>query len=164
MYSIGMYNIGMHAVTRHTAAMQDTGYEILAAAFLAAIIAQSIKVLTYIIQHRSINFKIFTTTGGMPSSHSAFVIGMATTTGLIDGFNSTTFALAVCFALVVMYDAAGLRRAAGKMAATLNKIVDHVYNVPTSEKLKELLGHTPVEVFVGAILGALSGLFVHKYF
>lgn len=162
-----MYNIGLHTVTTmqtvtsHTA---DTGYEILAAAFLAAIIAQSTKVLTYIIQHKSINFKIFTTTGGMPSSHSAFVIGMATTTGLIDGFNSTTFALAVGFALVVMYDAAGLRRAAGRMAATLNKIVDHVYNVPTSEKLKELLGHTPVEVLVGALLGMASGLFVHKYF
>lgn len=165
-----MYNIAMHtitvqqAVTKHTVAMQDTGYEILIAAFLAAICAQSIKVLTYVIQHKNINFKIFTTTGGMPSSHSAFVIGMATATGLIDGFQSTTFALALGFALVVMYDAAGLRRAAGKMAATLNKIVDHVYDVPTSEKLKELLGHTPVEVFVGAILGIVLGLFVHKYF
>ena len=168
MYS-GMYNIAMHHVTMqnvtcHTAAMQDTGYEILIASFLAAIIAQSIKVLTYIVQHKNINFKIFTTTGGMPSSHSAFVIGMATTTGLIDGFHSTTFALALGFALVVMYDAAGLRRSAGKMAATLNKIVDHVYNVPTSEKLRELLGHTPVEVFVGAILGITSAMFVHKFF
>ena len=169
MYNIGMHNIAMHTVTMqkvasHTAAMQDTGYEILVASFLAAIVAQSIKVLIYIIQHKSINFKIFTTTGGMPSSHSAFVIGMATTTGLIDGFQSTTFALALGFALVVMYDAAGLRRAAGKMAATLNKIVDHVYNVPTSEKLRELLGHTPVEVLVGALLGVASGLLVHKYF
>jgi hypothetical protein len=159
-----MYNIGMHTVTCHTAAMQDTGYEILIASFLAAFIAQSTKVIAYIIQHKSINFKIFTTTGGMPSSHSAFVIGMATTTGLIDGFQSTTFALSLGFALVVMYDAAGLRRAAGRMAATLNKIVDHVYNVPTSEKLRELLGHTPVEVFIGALLGIVSGLFVHKYF
>lgn len=142
--------------------MGHTGYEILAASFLAAAMAQSTKVLTYIIQHRSINFKIFTTTGGMPSSHSAFVIAMATATGLIDGFSSTTFALSLGFAFVVMYDAAGLRRAAGKMAATLNKIVDHVYTAPTSEKLKELLGHTPVEVFVGAIFGVISGLFVHR--
>lgn len=144
--------------------IHNTGYEILAAAFLAALIAQSIKVLTYIMTHRSINFKIFTTTGGMPSSHSAFVIALATSTGLIDGFASTTFALALGLALIVMYDAAGLRRAAGKMAAALNKIVDHVYNVPTSEKLKELLGHTPVEVFIGAILGVFVGIFVHKYF
>lgn len=144
--------------------IHDTGYEILTAAFLAAFTAQSIKVLTYIVTHRSLNFKIFTTTGGMPSSHSAFVIALATSTGLIDGFSSTTFALATGLALIVMYDAAGLRRAAGKMAATLNKIVDHVYNVPTSEKLKELLGHTPVEVFIGAILGIFVGSFVHKYF
>ena len=147
----------------YTSTIHNTSYEILIASFFAATLAQSIKVLTYIIQHKSINFKIFTTTGGMPSSHSAFVIGMATSTGLIDGFCSTTFALALGFAFVVMYDAAGLRRAAGKMAATLNKIVDHVYDVPTSEKLRELLGHTPVEVFVGAILGICSGLFVHKY-
>jgi len=144
--------------------IHNTGYEILVAAFSAAFIAQSAKVLAYIIIHKSINFKIFTTTGGMPSSHSAFVIAMATSTGLIDGFSSTTFALAMGIALVVMYDAAGLRRAAGKMAATLNKIVAHVYEAPTSEKLKELLGHTPVEVFVGAILGIFVGLFVHKYF
>lgn len=147
----------------HRPEVGHTGYEILAASFLAAAVAQSTKVITYILQHRSINFKIFTTTGGMPSSHSAFVIAMATSTGLIDGFSSTTFALALGFAFVVMYDAAGLRRAAGKMAATLNKIVDHVYNVPTSEKLKELLGHTPVEVLVGALFGIASGLFVHKY-
>lgn len=143
--------------------IHNTGYEMLTASFLAAGFAQSAKVLTYIFTHKSLNFKIFTTTGGMPSSHSAFVIAMATSTGLIDGFSSTTFALAMGIALVVMYDAAGLRRAAGKMAATLNKIVDHVYNAPTSEKLKELLGHTPVEVFVGAILGIFVGLFVHKY-
>ena len=144
--------------------IHNTGYEILTAAFLAAFLAQSTKVITYIIIHRSLNFKIFTTTGGMPSSHSAFVIAMATSTGLIDGFLSTTFALATGIALIVMYDAAGLRRAAGKMAAALNKIVDHVYNVPTIEKLKELLGHTPVEVFIGAILGILVGYFVHYNF
>ena len=143
--------------------IHNTGYEMLTAAFLAAFVAQSAKVLAYIVTHKSINFKIFTTTGGMPSSHSAFVIAMATSTGLIDGFASTTFALAMGIALVVMYDAAGLRRAAGKMAATLNKIVDHVYDAPASEKLRELLGHTPVEVFVGAILGIFVGLFVHKY-
>ena len=100
----------------------------------------------------------------MPSSHSAFVIGMATAIGLVDGVNSTAFALAIGFAFVVMYDAAGLRRAAGKMAASLNKIMDHVYNVPTSEKLKELLGHTPVEVFAGAALGVVCGFVVHNLF
>jgi len=141
----------------------NNSLEILLSAFLSAFLAQSIKVITYLIQHRSINYKIFTTTGGMPSSHSAFVIGMATSTGLINGFDSTVFALAMGFAFVVMYDAAGLRRAAGKMAASLNKIMDHVYNVPTSEKLKELLGHTPVEVFAGAALGVLCGALV-RYF
>ncbi len=159
-----MYNPSLCHQAMHSVGLHNPAYEVLASAFLAAIVAQSLKVMTYILQHKTINFKIFTTTGGMPSSHSAFVIGLATSSGLTEGFNSTIFAAALGFALVVMYDAAGLRRAAGKMAATLNKIVDHVYDVPASERLRELLGHTPVEVFVGALLGVLISIFVHHCF
>lgn len=143
--------------------MHNTGSEIILSSFIAAFLAQFIKVVTYVIQHKSINFKIFTTTGGMPSSHSAFVIAMATSVGLIEGFSSSIFALSLGFALIVMYDAAGVRRSAGKMAASLNRIMAEVYKTPASEKLKELLGHTPIEVLAGATLGVFIGIGVHNY-
>lgn len=143
--------------------MNNTAYEILLSSFFAAFLAQFIKVVTYLIKHRYINFKIFTTTGGMPSSHSAFVIAMSTSIGLMNGFDSSVFALSLGFALIVMYDAAGVRRSAGKIAASLNKIMAEVYKTPASEKLKELLGHTPIEVLAGAILGAAVGYGFHYY-
>ncbi|MDO5305489.1 MAG: divergent PAP2 family protein, partial [bacterium] len=122
----------------------------------AAIIAQILKFLGYLITHQSINFKILTTTGGMPSSHSAGVVSLATVVGLICGFISVEFAIATGFAMVVMYDAAGLRRAAGKTAACLNKMMEEFYEgkpLDPQTKLKELLGHTPFEVFVVSLLG-----------
>lgn len=91
----------------------------------------------------------------MPSSHSALVTSLATGVGIKDGWNSTVFAAAVGFALVVMYDAAGVRRAAGKQARVLNQIMDilaHSGHIPGT-KLRELLGHTPFEVMAGALLG-----------
>ena len=100
----------------------------------------------------------------MPSSHSAGVISVATSVGLITGFDSVEFAIATALALIVMYDAAGVRRAAGKIAATLNKIKDEFYKHNTAaagERLKELLGHTPFEVFAGALLGAVCALGGH---
>ena len=92
----------------------------------------------------------------MPSSHSATVVGMATSVGLIDGFSSVTFAVAAGVASVVMYDAAGVRRAASRQAVVLNQIIQNLFsNDPALNKgkLKELLGHTPTEVFAGAALG-----------
>ncbi len=142
----------------------NTSVEILFTAIEAAIIAQILKFLGYLITHQSINFKILTTTGGMPSSHSAGVVSLATLVGLICGFDSVEFAIATGFALVVMYDAAGLRRAAGKTAACLNKMMEEFYEgkpLNPQTKLKELLGHTPFEVFVGAILGIAIALLNH---
>lgn len=144
----------------------NTGSEVLLNGIIAAILAQIIKFVVYLIQHRKVNFKIFTTTGGMPSSHSAGVIGIATTVGLIKGFNSVEFAITLGYSLVVMYDAAGVRRAAGKIAASLNRVMEDFYaHRPSAagEKLKELLGHTPFEVFVGAIWGALVAYVIHMY-
>ena len=89
----------------------------------------------------------------MPSSHSAGVMGLSTSVGLISGFSSVIFAVALGFSLVTMYDAAGVRRAAGKTAACLNRMMDDFYNHDVRAaggKLKELLGHTPLQVFVGA--------------
>ena len=100
--------------------------------------------------------------GGMPSSHSAIATCIATMVGKIDGISSTTFAIAVVFACVVMYDAAGVRRAAGKQAKIINKIVEtpEMNSIQMQEKLVEVLGHTPVQVLVGAALGILVGIFV----
>lgn len=145
----------------------NTGYEILFAGIMSACIAQILKVIFYFLTHKKINFKIFTTTGGMPSSHSAGVISLSTSVGLIEGFSSVSFAIALGFSLVVLQDAAGLRRAAGKTAATLNRLVDELANHTNTslqkpyEVLKELLGHTPFEVFMGSLLGISCTLWFH---
>jgi hypothetical protein len=144
----------------------NTGYEAIAVGLSAAFIAQIIKFCIFTIRTRKINFKIFTTTGGMPSSHSAGVMGLATSIGLIDGFNSTIFAVAIGFAMVTMYDAAGVRRAAGKTAACLNRMMEDYYKHDVQaigEKLKELLGHTPFEVYMGALLGIGLAYYFHFY-
>lgn len=143
----------------------NTGIEVLVCGVLSAFIAQFIKVLTYLCTHRKMNFKIFTTTGGMPSSHTAGVIALSTSVAIIDGITSLIFAVSLGFSLVIMQDAAGLRRAAGKTAATLNRLVDEIVvknsEVKPYEALKELLGHTPLEVFCGMILGIIVPFVIH---
>lgn len=144
----------------------NTGYEALSAGILAAFVAQLIKFFIFTIKTRKINFKIFTTTGGMPSSHSAGVMGLSASVGLIEGWNSISFAIAMGFALITMYDAAGVRRAAGKTAACLNRMMDDFYNHDVQAiggKLKELLGHTPLEVIVGAIFGTAFAYYYHLF-
>jgi len=145
----------------------NTGYEAIFCGILAASIAQLIKVITYIVIHKKINFKIFTTTGGMPSSHTAGVIALTVAVGLIEGFDSIPCAVSVGFSLIVMQDASGVRRAAGKTAATLNRLVDEFVqknqDVKPYDVLKELLGHTPLEVFCGMILGIIVPVVIHHY-
>ncbi len=145
----------------------NTGYEALSAGVLAAFFAQVIKFFIFTIKSRKVNFKIFTTTGGMPSSHSAGVMGLATSVGLISGFDSIVFAIAIGFALITMYDAAGVRRAAGKTAACLNRMMEDFYKHDVQAiggKLKELLGHTPFEVIMGALFGIVFAYYFHYYF
>lgn len=142
----------------------NNGYEVLACGLLSAFTSQIIKFLLFTIQAKKINFKIFTTTGGMPSTHSAGVMGLSTMVGILEGYDSVMFAIALGFSLVIMYDAAGLRRAAGKTAASLNKMMEDFYNHDlraVGGKLKELLGHTPFEVFVGAVYGILFAYGFH---
>jgi len=145
----------------------NTGYEAIFCGLAGTFIAQFIKVFTYLFTHKKINFKIFTTTGGMPSSHTAGVIGLSTSVALIEGLDSIAFAISLGFSLVIMQDAAGLRRAAGKTAATLNRLVDEFVQKNQEVKpyavLKELLGHTPLEVFCGMILGITISLLVHSF-
>ena len=144
----------------------NNGYEALASGVLAAFFAQVIKFIIFTIHTKKINFKIFTTTGGMPSSHSAGVMGLSTSVGLIEGFDSVIFSVALGYALITMYDAAGVRRAAGKTAACLNKMMDDFYKHDVQAiggKLKELLGHTPFEVIMGALFGILFAFCFHQY-
>lgn len=109
---------------------------------------------------RKFNFKRILGAGGMPSSHSAVVVSLATLIGKYEGVNTAIFALAVIFSFVVMYDAAGIRRAAGKQAKLLNKIIETpgLSSVEVQEKLVEVLGHTPIQVIAGAIIGLLVGI------
>ena len=142
----------------------NTGYEVLFTGLSGAFLAQVIKFLLHLIVKKKVDFKQFTTTGGMPSSHSAGVVGIATAVGIISGFSSVIFSVAMGYALVVMYDAAGLRRAAGRTAACLNRIMDDFYKHDVQAvggKLKELLGHTPIEVLAGATLGVLYAFYIH---
>lgn len=135
---------------------QHLSVQILFTAIESALIAQILKFIGYLIVKRKINFQLLATTGGMPSSHSSGIVALATMVGFLCGFGSINFAIATGYSLVVMYDAAGLRRAAGKMATSLNKIMDDYYahkQTDPRERLKELLGHTPIEVFFGALLG-----------
>ncbi|NLM36928.1 MAG: divergent PAP2 family protein [Firmicutes bacterium] len=128
-------------------------------AFLAWLVAQILKGLLSLIKQKKMDFRRFVGAGGMPSSHSAFVSALATGVGLTDGWASTSFALALVFALVVMYDAAGVRLAASKQAQVLNKMVQELFGEREfhHKRLKELIGHTPVEVIVGALLGIFFG-------
>ena len=121
---------------------------------------QTFKVFYDLIKTKKFNFKRIIGAGGMPSSHSAVVSSLATLIGKNEGLNSPIFALSLIFAFVVMYDAAGVRRAAGKQATLLNKIVNTpgLSMLQVQEKLVEVLGHTPKQVFVGAVIGIVAGI------
>jgi acid phosphatase family membrane protein YuiD len=141
--------------------------QILLVSVLACLIAQGLKVIVELIKNRKVNFRFLVTTGGMPSAHSALVGALATGVGQTEGWSSPEFAIACIFAIIVMYDAAGVRQAAGKQARILNQILDeflqdnHQFN---EERLKELLGHTPFQVFVGLALGVGFSLFTLPIF
>ena len=141
----------------------NTSYEAIINGIEAAIIAQLLKFIGHIFKTKKVNFEVLATTGGMPSSHTAGVIALSTTIGFICGFDQPEFAIAIGYALVVMYDAAGLRRSTGKIAACLNRICDEVYShgQMQTERLKELLGHTPFEVFGGLLLGVYIAYINH---
>ena len=123
---------------------------------------QLFKLIYDLVKTKKFNFKRILGAGGMPSSHSAVVTSIATLIGKYEGVGTPLFALSFIVAFVVMYDACGVRRAAGKQAALLNKLVETpgLTGVQVSEKLVEVLGHTPVQVIVGALIGVVAGLIV----
>lgn len=146
--------------------MQDFGdildNRVLLIALVACLTAQATKLIVELIRNHKVNFRVLVETGGMPSSHSALVAALAAGVGQTAGWASSEFAIATVFAFIVMYDAAGVRRAAGKQAQILNQMIDEFFQGEhelAEERLKELLGHTPVQVIVGSILGiAISWL------
>lgn len=128
------------------------------AVVLSWFISQLMKVIRGIRQEKRFNFRWLFDTGGMPSSHSATVSSLATVTGLYYGFYTIIFLIVVIFTIITMFDAAGVRRSVGKQAAVLNKMIDE--GGIQEQRLKEFLGHTPVEVFAGAFLGIVIAMVV----
>lgn len=135
---------------------------ILISAVTAWLIAQILKVIVSIFLSRKLNVQLFLSSGGFPSSHSAAVSALALGIGKYYGWDSPIFAVATVFGMIVLYDAAGVRRAAGKQAEVLNQLVERLYHRPdvAQEKLKELIGHTPFEVFGGVMVGIIVGLLI----
>jgi acid phosphatase family membrane protein YuiD len=129
--------------------------KVLLSSITAWFIAQFLKICFSLYKDKKLDLTRFVGSGGMPSSHTSFVTALATSVGKLNGWDSSSFAIALCFALVVMYDAAGVRRAAGNQAKVLNIIIEDIsqHKPLGEEKLKELIGHTPKEVLAGAILG-----------
>ena len=130
------------------------------AVFLAWFVSQVFKVIRGILTQGRFNFRWLFDTGGLPSAHAATVAALATAVGLYYGFNSIPFLITLIFTIITMFDAAGVRRSVGRQAGILNKMIDDIYSkrqVPET-RLKELLGHTPFEVFAGAFVGILVSL------
>jgi len=136
---------------------------ILITTICAWLIAQGLKVLLGLIAEKKLDFRWFIGTGGMPSSHAAGAACLATAIGLEYGFDSVHFALAASFAIVVMFDAQGVRRATGKQARILNKITEDIYwqGRIDEARLREFIGHTPIEVIAGFLLGIIIALLAH---
>ncbi len=138
--------------------------KVLGATLAAWVVAQTLKVLLAVRSKRRFDVKWFLGTGGMPSAHSAGVSALAVSVGLQLGFHTPGFAVALMFALVTMFDAQGVRRAVGRQAIAWNKMIDELYvkGQVSQERLMELLGHTPIEVFAGAALGSGIALLFYR--
>jgi acid phosphatase family membrane protein YuiD len=135
------------------------------AALIGWLIAQSIKMVCCLLQSRRLDFSYMVSTGGMPSAHSAMATALATSLGLCMGFDSAIFALGCAFAMVVMFDAQSVRAAAGEQAKLLNQIVDELLQEHhlSEKKLKELLGHTRMEVFMGMLTGVATAFAAFRF-
>ncbi len=132
----------------------------------AWMVAQCTKMICGFLETRRLDFHYLVSTGGMPSAHSASVAGLATSVGLMEGFGSPIFVIALTFAVITMFDASTVRRAAGMQATLLNQIVDELFKEHhlSEKKLAELLGHTRLEVLMGATVGVLTAIIVTAKF
>ncbi len=127
---------------------------------VACLVAQSIKILLGVIRLRRFDFRWLIGTGGMPSTHAAGVTALSLSVGFLDGFNSPLFATALAFTFVTLFDAQGVRRWSGRQAQVLNKMMEDMYfqRRIQEQRLKELLGHTPIEVMAGVGVGVVTAL------
>ncbi len=143
-----------------TALHQFFGNHIAMAVFLAWIITQLSKVLIHFAVTRRLDWSYLNTAGGMPSSHSALAIGLVTGVGMVEGLDSTFFAISLAFAGIVIYDALGVRRDVGDQARIINQIIDEIFqgHELSDEKVRVLMGHTPLQVIVGSIMGFILTL------
>lgn len=132
------------------------------ATFFGWLSAQTIKIIINSIKEKKFDFRWLVGTGGMPSAHAAGVMSLATAVGIQEGFGSTIFIITLIIAMVIAFDAQGVRRATGRQAVILNKILDDIYwrRKIQEEELKELIGHTPFEVLVGSVIGIVTALLV----
>ena len=140
--------------------LEILGNRVIQAAALAWAVATALNVMLTLAISRRFDKSRVLGSGGMPSSHSAMACAMLMTIGFREGFSSSIFALAFCFSGVVMYDAAGVRRSTGKNAAVINQLMDMLSGngyTFDEKRLKELVGHTPIQVLAGALLGTLIG-------
>lgn len=135
--------------------------KILWVAVLSWFIAQFLKIVVTLLQEHRLDFTKFWASGGMPSSHSAFVMALTGSVGQLYGLDSPYFAISMVFSFIVMYDAANVRLEAGKQAAVINQIIAVLENpdLNPEDRLKEILGHTPIQVLAGGILGVLVSIF-----
>jgi len=132
-------------------------------ALLAMLAAQVLKIFFYYLRHRKMNFRVFVRPSGMPSSHTSMVLALTSSVGLSNGWDSGIFAIALVFSIIVMYDAAGVRQSAGKQAKVLNLMMEDLFTKKkiNEMRLKEFLGHTPLEVISGALLGIFFAFAYH---
>jgi len=132
------------------------------ATLLGWVTAQTIKIVINSVKERKFNFRWLFSTGGMPSAHSSGVMALATAVGLQQGFDSAIFIVTFVIAVVIAFDAQGVRRSTGQQAEILNKIMDDIYwrRKIQESRLKELIGHTPFEVFVGSLIGIIIAALV----
>jgi hypothetical protein len=130
---------------------------------IAFVLSQAAKVVIYYFKDKEFNLMHLFEAAGMPSTHSAMSCAMTLMIGIREGFSSSIFAVAVIFTIIVLYDAMGVRFAAGQQAVVINKIIEDIYSekVNEKEKMKELIGHTPLEVFVGGVIGIAVALLIN---
>mmetsp|Transcript_2608 Transcript_2608/g.6207 ORF Transcript_2608/g.6207 Transcript_2608/m.6207 type:complete len:327 (-) Transcript_2608:197-1177(-) len=163
----GAFCMAMSAGIFGTAVADLSGNLVFMSAFWAWLTAQMMKYITTFYREGRWDWRVMFDSGGMPSSHTALVVGLTTGIAYTYGLGSTLFPLSLAFSLIVMYDAAGVRRHAGRQAAVLNKILENMFQNPESisaDKLKEVLGHSPLQVLAGAVLGVFTGImYVHRF-
>jgi len=153
-------------MNQNSAVWQFLHNDVAIATFFGWFIAQTIKVVIGIIREKRFNFKWFVGTGGMPSSHAAGVTAMVTGVGLYVGTGTPLFGMALLFAIIVISDARNVRWSIGKQAEILNTIMDDIYwkKRIQEQKLKELIGHTPIQVIMGIITGLVVAFVIHFFY